>query len=1099
MGINKLASVVTISRQYQRSIRIESDLGRIESLDGYICHATSRMALENLSRQVAETKQRSFTITGPFGGGKSSLAICFASALLGDEEIRLRARTQLQIDNITNFDKAFPVERGWLVLAISGRRTSVVQEISRALNVAMGSQVVNEESIDPAALIKVLLNQSASRSHDGLLLVIDEMGKFLEYSALGGDDIHFFQELAEHSNRADSKFIVLGILHQAFRQYASKLGSDTRDDWAKVQGRYSDISLTTSSDEVVSLIGNAISTTVDHPWTKSAANTVGLSIQHKRPSYGDEFPQKLDDCWPLHPAMAALLGPISKRQFGQNERSTFGFLTSAEPHAFRTFLENTDVEGKNWYTPADYWDFIKANLEAVILSSSDSHRWTQAVVSVEAIEAQGEPLKISLMKNIAILDLFRGTSALLASTEVLCSFYCDIDTSIIETALAEISTSRAAVYRKYLDSWVVYDGSDFDIEAALLKAKGDFGKLDNKLLEQVAGLYPVVAKRHLYHYGTMRWMDVRLTGLDELESVRDQVGESGGFGQFILVIPESRTDLSSLKTNLSKFSQSLKSNSVLGIAPNYLKLRDLATDMVSFKLIDETNHILPTDAVARREVAGRKSDTRSALESEIQIGIETALWFVNEQWRECDSLSHLTSDIADKVFKHAPIIRSELINRDSLSSNAVKARRSLLHNLVLNESKEDLGLQGWPAERGLYQTLLVQFGLHGRGSDGEMKTLAPMDADNSFYPLWEATDRLFVRDNQLIAVSEIYDFWKHPPFGLRNGILPVIIVIYLLTRRDAFAIYRDSIFQTEFDDATIDELLQDPSAFSLRKVIIDEHKNAILKGIASILSEVGHQSSFSDPLETARGLVSFFDNLPEWTRRTKTLSSTTSDIRDALIKAKDPHKLLFVDLPTILKTNEPNQFLDGIKAPLHELAHAYPKMLRTVEAKFLSMIDADARNVLDIRERAALVHGLSGDMNFDSLAVNLQSYDHSLNSVEVILGTSIHLSPNSWSDMHVDEALFQLNNWATRFRQAEALASVKNRKPSREAFAVVIGSGAESKTLVRVFDVAERDKEKVTKLSQTIMESIRGLEFSNEVALAALAEAGIVFANKINE
>ena len=81
MVINKLASVVTISRQYQRSIRIESDLGRIESLDGYICHATSRMALENLSRQVAETKQRSFTITGPFGGGKSSLAICFASAL----------------------------------------------------------------------------------------------------------------------------------------------------------------------------------------------------------------------------------------------------------------------------------------------------------------------------------------------------------------------------------------------------------------------------------------------------------------------------------------------------------------------------------------------------------------------------------------------------------------------------------------------------------------------------------------------------------------------------------------------------------------------------------------------------------------------------------------------------------------------------------------------------------------------------------------------------------------------------------------------------------------------------------------------------------
>jgi malonyl CoA-acyl carrier protein transacylase len=40
-------------------------------------------------------------------------------------------------------------------------------------------------------------------------------------------------------------------------------------------------------------------------------------------------------------AMAALLGPISKRQFGQNERSTFGFLSSVEAHGFRAYLQST--------------------------------------------------------------------------------------------------------------------------------------------------------------------------------------------------------------------------------------------------------------------------------------------------------------------------------------------------------------------------------------------------------------------------------------------------------------------------------------------------------------------------------------------------------------------------------------------------------------------------------------------------------------------------------------------------------------------------------------------------------------------------------------
>jgi hypothetical protein len=42
--------------------------------------------------------------------------------------------------------------------------------------------------------------------------------------------------------------------------------------------------------------------------------------------------------------MAALLGPISKRQFGQNERSVFGFLASVEPHGFRHYLHATPAK-----------------------------------------------------------------------------------------------------------------------------------------------------------------------------------------------------------------------------------------------------------------------------------------------------------------------------------------------------------------------------------------------------------------------------------------------------------------------------------------------------------------------------------------------------------------------------------------------------------------------------------------------------------------------------------------------------------------------------------------------------------------------------------
>ncbi|WP_205929499.1 hypothetical protein, partial [Pseudomonas viridiflava] len=76
-----LADILQISHQYQRSIRIVADIGRSDALDGYIFHSTAATVVEGMSRQLAATNQRSFTWTGPFGGGKSSLAVALASAL----------------------------------------------------------------------------------------------------------------------------------------------------------------------------------------------------------------------------------------------------------------------------------------------------------------------------------------------------------------------------------------------------------------------------------------------------------------------------------------------------------------------------------------------------------------------------------------------------------------------------------------------------------------------------------------------------------------------------------------------------------------------------------------------------------------------------------------------------------------------------------------------------------------------------------------------------------------------------------------------------------------------------------------------------------
>ena len=49
-----LSDIVQISRQYQRSIRVDADIGRADALSGYICHATAASVVEGMCRQIAD-------------------------------------------------------------------------------------------------------------------------------------------------------------------------------------------------------------------------------------------------------------------------------------------------------------------------------------------------------------------------------------------------------------------------------------------------------------------------------------------------------------------------------------------------------------------------------------------------------------------------------------------------------------------------------------------------------------------------------------------------------------------------------------------------------------------------------------------------------------------------------------------------------------------------------------------------------------------------------------------------------------------------------------------------------------------------------------
>ena len=134
-------------------------------------------------------------------------------------------------------------------------------------------------------------------------------------------------------------------------------------------------------------------------------------------------------------------------------------------------------------------------------------------------------------------------------------------------------------------------------------------------------------------------------------------------------------------------------------------------------------------------------------------------------------LNSIASKLADRRFQACPRLHNELLNRQKPSSNAVAAQNTLLRNMVLNEGKPRLGIEGFPAEGGLFASILGSTGLYAR--DGKrLRFVSPTESGDDpcrLTPMWKAAFAYIKKHrNRTIAVSELFNEWRKPPFGVRG-------------------------------------------------------------------------------------------------------------------------------------------------------------------------------------------------------------------------------------------------------------------------------------------------------------------------------------------
>ena len=667
MNVN---GAVRLDRRFARSARVDSDMGRADAIDGYVLQPSVRQAFEAMAQAVQQGRQGAFCWTGPYGGGKSSAALVLGAVLGRAPEARSAAEVVLGAETKDVIVDGFGrTQLGWDVIALSGRRSAIADDLRVALALPEGADVlaaVAERSVKPGS--------------DGLLVVVDELGKYLEHAAQEGGDLHILQDLAEHAARAGRRLILLGILHQSFERYAAKLPRATRDEWAKIQGRFQDIPLATANDETLALVARAI--TVDNvPAAAGAlATRIAGEVRQRRGSAPVGLEQTLEGCWPLHPIVALLLGPLARHRFGQNERSVFSFLGSTEPAGFQEFLASR-VAGV--YEPARLFDYLAANLGPSILASSEGHRFSTSLDAIDRAAARGGPTHVALAKTATLIEMFGAGSGLVASASLLAASIDNVRERDIASALDDLVGWSVLVHRKHLGAYAVFAGSDFDLDAAVAAVARNGDRVD--LADRLA-LPPVVAKRHYHRSGCLRWSEVLIYPLPVLDNVRSASADAKAFAAahvaafdawrqsrraaaaiVLAVRPVEVTDREAEIAAKAIARRNTEHSITCGLPRSSYLIRELAIELNSLERVVLQNPQLEGDQIARREVQARIAEVASTLEQEIRGAFAHAKWFaagLRASHYDGKPLSAIASAEADELFRDAPLIRNELINRD---------------------------------------------------------------------------------------------------------------------------------------------------------------------------------------------------------------------------------------------------------------------------------------------------------------------------------------------------------------------------------------------------------------------------------------------------
>lgn len=816
-------------------------------------------------------------------------------------------------------------------------------------------------------------NEAIANDYQGIVFVFDEFGRYIEDN---GETIKVktIQDFAEYCDHSDYENHLILVSHKQLSLYTDKMKKELNDEWKKIEGRFKATSINVKYDQCLSLIPHIIPKTKNwEQFKKRHEKNLNALYEEAWDFKGFLLPPEggnpFEGGFPLHPITLYALDRLSKK-VAQNERTFFTYLASDEENSLFAQIEKLSDDKFHFVGLDLIYDYFEEN----IMSYRANDIYVMYKKLQYALNKLGDgnvvSAEVKILKTIAVINIISDSAVLAPNRSTLCHVI-DEDDDTISSAIDALEKKKIIKYMRQYRYYDFLDSSIYDLDSMVEEKTGSINdEMVVNILNEEFTDFVIYPHRYNAVYQMNRIMIPVFAYRNELSKktfVRSMPDYYDGIVAFVLDADYSLND----------YSEADLPDRMLMLVNSNPK-----------QIINEVKRYIATKLLYSQREELKKDDP--TVEKELQLYLEEEQAILSElvsNWRNLKNsdvavlfdghekrlkseseLTECASQIMFKAYDKTIIVKNDLINKNKISG-AIRLSRSKLLDNILSGVDVMMGCTLLSPEHNIVRALLVNNGMY---DDGVPAKLNHVNGDEISGTDVQREIKKYIKQAKKapVSINELYEKLKQPPYGLRDGYIPLLLAFELrqyenvsLSFHGADRDYGTEEFLKAFDNA------EDYSVFIC---IWNDSQKAYITSLEEIYGQFMNKKSKNRLKELLDAMNTHFASLPKSALTTdKYVSPKAKQYRDILnITHKDYNAFFFKALKKI----------DSDYTTLAVQMKTIKNELENVLKLQMSDVDKLIRNIFDIKREDPISEWLKKKYEADWSAKAHKVYDYHTNA-----------------------------------------------------------------------------------------------------------------------